>query len=112
MTPKGIRRVLLVACLALLAGCGPRYVSKWDELRPGMTRAEVEALLGPATARFRIDQPGGTFLRDWWQYGDSDSTSPGRSIAVAPPDDIFVVSFGEDGTVSGFRRPTSGRQAD
>ncbi|MDZ4689146.1 MAG: outer membrane protein assembly factor BamE [Planctomycetaceae bacterium] len=50
------RRLLIpVLALALLAGCSPDVVTKgnYDKLRPGMTRAEVEAILGPAHQNYQ-----------------------------------------------------------
>jgi len=50
------RRLLIpLLALALLAGCGADVVtrSNYDRLRPGMTRAEVEAILGPAHQNYQ-----------------------------------------------------------
>lgn len=111
-----MRRGRLLAILLLLvpAGCAaPQYAANWNDLEAGMTRSEVVALLGEPNSRVRLEQPGGRVARERWQYGEDSTTAASPSgLGLAPPDDVFVVTFGADGTVADFRRPLVGRYAD
>ncbi|MHC4099568.1 MAG: outer membrane protein assembly factor BamE domain-containing protein [Planctomycetota bacterium] len=100
--------------LLLLLGCGtPRFATNWSELEPGMTRSEVLDLLGEPSSRVRLEQPGGRVARERWQYGD-DSTGAASptGLGIAPPQDVFVVTFGPTGRVTDYRRPLVGRYAE
>jgi hypothetical protein len=111
--PGGARLVALLLTLAL-AGCGaPRHASSWSDLKEGMTAAEVEALLGKPSSKVHIDHRSGVVLTQRWQYGEpSTPADAAPRLGFAAPDDVFVVYFGADGRVAGYRRPLVGRYAD
>ncbi len=49
-------RFALLLCLTLtLAGCGPEVVTRenFEKSQPGMTRAEVDAILGPGGSNYQ-----------------------------------------------------------
>jgi hypothetical protein len=110
----GARSVLTALLPLVLLGCaGPQYAAHWNELQPGMTHREVEALLGEPTARVRIEGAAGRLVRERWQYGESGPDASIESgLGFSSPDDVFVVSFGTDGRVSDFRRPLVGKHAE
>ena len=110
----GTRSVLAALLSLLLFGCGaPRYASNWSELESGLTRNEVLELLGEPSSRVRLEQAGGHVARERWQYGDesSSATSP-TGLGIAPPADVFVVTFGANGQVASYRRPLVGPHAE
>jgi hypothetical protein len=110
----GARCVLVTLLPLLLLGCGaPRYAANWDELEQGMTRAQVESALGKPDVKVQIDRGQGRVLRARWEYGESSGqVGSVAGLGLAPPDDVFVVSFGADGRVTGLRRPLVGRYAE
>jgi hypothetical protein len=106
--------LLTILLLLVPAGCAaPPYAANWNDLEAGMSQSDVLALLGEPSSRVRLEQPGGRVARERWQYGD-DSTSAASptGLGIAAPEDVFVVTFGTDGTVSSFRRPLVGPHAD
>ena len=107
-------RMLTVLLPLVLLGCGtPPYASNWDELRLGMTRSEVLDLLGEPSARTQIERPDGLVVRERWQYGETSTSTPGGTgLGLAPPDDVFVVTFGANRRVSDLQRPRVGRYAE
>jgi hypothetical protein len=110
----GARSVLAALLPLLLFGCGgPRYASNWSDLESGLTRNEVLELLGEPSSRVRLEQAGGHVARERWQYGDesSSATSP-TGLGIAPPADVFVVTFGANGQVASYRRPLVGPHAE
>ena len=111
----GARSVLAALLLPLLLlGCGtPRYASNWSDLEPAMSRSDVLDLLGEPSSRVRFEQPSGQVARERWRYGD-DSTSAASpmGLGIAPPPDVFVVTFGSNGRVADYRRPLVGRYAE
>jgi hypothetical protein len=114
MRPAG--RAIVAAALAtgLLApaGCAPpQYEQNWQSLRPGMTRDQVEALLGkpsstyvPPPAKGEDAAPGRP--RERWQYGDTLSSLGTRALFPDEADErAWRVFFGADGRVTEFERP-------
>jgi hypothetical protein len=113
----GTRRA--VAVFALLAataavGCeSPAYEVNWNRLRPGMTRADVESMLGqPSSTYVPPPQDPSSSMRpnpargERWQYGDTLSSMATRAVFPDEADErAWCVFFGPDGTVSGFRPP-------
>jgi hypothetical protein len=104
----------LVPLLLSPVGCGaPQYASNWGDLEPGMTRSDVVELLGEPSSRVRLEQPGGRVARERWQYGDdtTGAASP-TGLGIAPPHDVFVVTFGANGKVTEYQRPLVGPYAE
>lgn len=103
-------------CAALEVGCAPpAHEAGWDRLRPGMTRPEVEALLGRPSSSTVLrahgedrggkvpDAPSG----ERWQYGDTlSSLATGAVFPDQADERAWCVFFGADGTVTGFRPPS------
>jgi hypothetical protein len=109
-----VRCLFLPLLLLFLLGCGsPRFASNWSDLESGLTRSEVLELLGEPSSRVRLEQPGGRVARERWQYGDdsTSATSP-MGLGIAPPVDVFVVTFGANGKVASYRRPLVGPYAE
>ena len=100
----------LVAAIAMLAACTPHYVAQWGQLTEGMTRADVEEILGRPSAKVLIEQRG-SVLSERWEYGRPRGAVT-TGIAPGAPDDVFVVYFGNDGRVSDTRRALFGRYAE
>jgi hypothetical protein len=115
-----VRRVGLLASAALaasLAGCGAaQHEANWQRLRVGMPRGEVEQLLGRPSSTYvppRDDRGPGTAPArgERWQYGDTLSSLATRAVFADEADErAWVVFFGADGTVSGFRPPAWDRE--
>jgi hypothetical protein len=104
-----------IVAAAALAGCAaPRHEECWSRLRCGMTRPEVEQLLGrPSSTFVPPAAPDGTVPPDRgprgerWQYGDTLSSMATRAMFPDEADErAWCVFFGADGTVSGFRPPS------
>jgi hypothetical protein len=75
-------------CCPLVADSSPQTVSaerRFDQVRVGMTKGEVERLLGPASAMLMSDSP--VTMLSW-------SATPDR-----PPKRWLNVYFGADGRV-------------
>lgn len=107
-----IRRMATAALAASLAGCAaPQHETNWQRLRVGMPRGEVEQLLGRPSSTYvppRDDRgPGPATARgERWQYGDTLSSLATRAVFADEADErAWIVFFGADGTVSGFRPP-------
>jgi hypothetical protein len=100
------------ALVVALSGCAaPQHEANWQRLRVGMPRTEVEQLLGRPSTTYvppRDDRgPGPSPARgERWQYGDTLSSLATRAVFADEADErAWVVFFGADGTVSGFRPP-------
>jgi hypothetical protein len=97
-----------------VAGCeSPAYEVNWNRLRPGMTRADVESMLGQPSSTYVPPPPDpSSSMRpspargERWQYGDTLSSMATRAVFPDEADErAWCVFFGPDGTVSGFRPP-------
>lgn len=64
---KPVRTLMMLVCLLALAGCGKLTEKNYAQLEPGMTIAEVEAVLGSA------DQCDETLGFRQCQWGSDDS---------------------------------------
>jgi outer membrane protein assembly factor BamE (lipoprotein component of BamABCDE complex) len=90
---------------SLIAGCAMQCQEQFGSLREGMTKAEVEELLGKPSSRWPGERPGeeGT---ERWQYGDNLSSLATSGVFREPDTNrVFVVWFTADGTVSSYSRP-------
>jgi hypothetical protein len=113
----GMRRAVAVFALlaaSAVAGCeSPAYEVNWNRLRPGMTRADVESMLGQPSSTYVPPPPDpSSSMRpspargERWQYGDTLSSMATRAVFPDEADErAWCVFFGPDGTVSGFRPP-------
>lgn len=108
------RRAAALAAAALaLAGCeAPQYESNWPRLKVGMTRPEVEGLLGRPSSvhapRKPTPKPGDTVAPapqgERWQYGDTLSSFATGAVFPDEADErAWCVFFSPDGKVIAFR---------
>ena len=97
---------LLAIALALLAGCESQYQENWGRLKPGMTRTQVEDLLGAPSSRYepRSDDGKVVVSQERWQYGDNlSSLATGAVFPGEPHPHAWVVWFDEKGQVASFQ---------
>jgi hypothetical protein len=117
-----MRRVVVAACAAVvaLAGCATTaYEVNWNRLRTGMSRDDVQGLLGQPSSRHlpkpnEDGTPPAPGRGERWQYGDTLSSFATGAVFPEEADERSRrVFFGDDGTVSGFRAPewAEGKQA-
>jgi|LauGreDrversion4_2_1035121.scaffolds.fasta_scaffold177565_3 hypothetical protein len=111
--PRAAAGFALLASIAA-AGCEtPAYESNWNRLRPGMSRADVESMLGRPSSTYVPPPPDpSSSMRpnpvrgERWQYGDTLSSMATRAVFPDEADErAWCVFFGPDGTVTGFRPP-------
>lgn len=125
--------------LALMAtGCAssgkpPKYVTNWDQIKPGMSKSQVSKLLGlphlvstqpdarvhvsvpdpnDAWSGFRQDVDAVFSDGELWQYGKyrlSDYEEPPELLSGSPRS--FQVFFDSHGKVTHYRRPVDGPYA-
>lgn len=98
-----------VLCLTI-AGCAMQCQENFGSLREGMTKPEVEALLGKPSSRWPGERPGeeGT---ERWQYGDNLSSLATSGVFRAPDESrVYVVWFNADGIVSSYSEPAWSRE--
>ncbi len=109
-----------LAAVAALAGCAtPAYEVNWNRLRTGMSRDDVQGLLGQPSSRHlpkpnEDGTPPAPGRGERWQYGDTLSSFATGAVFPEEADErSWRVFFGNDGTVSGFRAPewAEGKQA-
>jgi len=74
----------------------------WKRVRVGMTKREVEALLGEAPCKRTTTREHVANGQDWWEYGYASSI-----FAPAPDNRSHVVYFDSDGRVASISEPTS-----
>jgi hypothetical protein len=91
-----LRRILApLAALVALTGCALQARENFYAVRPGMTTAEVEELLGKPSSRWPTDD-GGTRL----QWGDNlSSLATDAVFADAEPEHVWIVWLDERGQV-------------
>jgi len=104
-----------IPAIAVLGCAPPAHEAHWDRLRTGMSRPDVEALLGHPSSSviLRSHQPAaagsppGAPVGERWQYGDTLSSLATGAIFPDQADErAWCVFFGADGTVTGFRPPS------
>ena len=99
-------RAFLLGVPVLMLACESQYQENWGRLKPGMTRAQVEDLLGTPSSRYEPRTENGQVIVDRarWQYGDNLST---LATGVVFPTDAdaraWAVYFDAEGRVSRFR---------
>ena len=97
--------VVAVACVAA-SGCESRYQENWERLKPGMTKVQVEDLLGEPSSRYepRTDNGRVVIAEERWQYGDNLSTlATGAVFPSEAHPRAWVVYFDDKGQVKSFR---------
>jgi hypothetical protein len=131
---KPASRFCLVLILVLFAfGCASYHVARncdarWSQLHRGMSKTEVRRILGePRAMSEPLDVPPGTtnsvntdvvgaivfktLFDGWferWEYGHFGF----MENLLGPSDKAFIVYFGSDGKVAGWRRPKIGPYAE
>jgi hypothetical protein len=119
------RRTLLVALVALAVVVAVGVVALWPRPRPqpssritrenfdrikvGMTRAEVEAILGPEgdhrTRHGETEMLDGSWNPDWTHDGPLMATwrdpAGGPSVGVWISDSVFILIYFDDDSVTG-----------
>ncbi len=106
MPSVGCRHIILAASLTLIA-CESQYQENWDRLKPGMTKTQVEDLLGQPSSRFEQRADNGKVIvpEERWQYGDNLSTlATGALFPSEAHPRAWVVYFDEKGQVRAFRK--------
>jgi hypothetical protein len=109
---RGSLRAAAAWIVVLLAACStPAHEANWNRLRTGMSRDEVQALLGEPSSR-RVPKPNDDGSPhppgrgERWQYGDTlSSLATGAVFPEEADERSWRVFFADDGKVSGFRAP-------
>ncbi|MSR19217.1 MAG: outer membrane protein assembly factor BamE [Phycisphaerales bacterium] len=99
---------LAIVGMTALTGCESQCQQQFASLKNGMTRAQVEELLGKPSSKFEpSEEPGATLLsQERWQYGDNLSTLvTGAMYPTGAPDRVWVVYFDDQGLVSSMHPP-------
>jgi hypothetical protein len=92
-----------IASLCLSQGCESKYQDNWGKVHTGMTKQEVEALLGPPSSKYDAKEVDGEVVvaEDRWQYGDNLSTlATGALFPSQAHPHAWAISFGPSGRVS------------
>lgn len=103
--PPGSRIVLMLVLL-WIAGCESQYQENWGRLKPGLTKPQVEELLGPPSSRYepRSDGAKAVIAQERWQWGDNlSSLATGAVFPGEPHPHAWVVWFDEKGRVASFQ---------
>jgi outer membrane protein assembly factor BamE (lipoprotein component of BamABCDE complex) len=96
----------MLPLILLLSACESRHQENWGRLKVGMTRMQVEDMLGEPSSRYEPRTENGKVIvpEERWQYGDNLST---LATGVVFPSDAdaraWAVYFDADGRVSRFR---------
>ncbi len=89
--------------LCFAQGCESKYQDNWGKVHTGMTKQEVEALLGPPSSKYDAKEVDGEVIvaEDRWQYGDNLSTlATGALFPSEAHPHAWAISFGPSGRVS------------
>ncbi|NBX25450.1 MAG: outer membrane protein assembly factor BamE [Planctomycetes bacterium] len=100
-------RILIALALLWVVACESQYQENWDRLKPGLTREQVEHLLGPPSSRYEPRSEDGKVVIEQarWQYGDNlSSLATGAMFPGEPHPHAWVVWFDEKGMVTTFQR--------
>jgi SmpA / OmlA family len=88
-----------------LTGCATQCQENFSLLKPGMSKAQVEDLLGKPSSRWPSQRPGeeGT---EHWQYGDNLSSLTTTGVFKEPDSSrVFVVWFDANGNLTSYSEP-------
>jgi len=92
-----------MASLCCAPGCETKYQDNWGKVHTGMTKQEVEALLGEPSSKYTAKEVDGEVIipEDRWQYGDNLSTlATGALFPSQAHPRAWAISFGPSGRVS------------
>lgn len=93
------------AAIAIPSGCATQCQENFGAVREGMSKAEVETLLGAPSSRWPGDGPGEEG-RERWQYGDNlSSLATGGLFREPDTSRVYAVWFDEKGNVVSFSQP-------
>lgn len=96
----------LLGASLLLGACGAKWETNHRLVKPGMSEAEVEELLGEPSSRVRVPAIGRRPALMRWQWGDSLSTlATGRLYPDSIPERVLAVGFDEHAKVEFVRAP-------
>jgi SmpA / OmlA family len=102
-----MRRAVVLALVALVTlACESRHQENWSRLKPGMTKTQVEDLLGEPSSRYEPRTEDGKVIvaEERWQYGDNLSTlATGAMFPSEAHPRAWVVYFDDKGQVTTFR---------
>ncbi len=86
--------------------CESVYQENWGRLKPGMTKEQVEELLGSPSSHYEPRSEDGRVIiaQERWQYGDNlSSLATGAMFPSEAHPRAWVVYFNEQGQVTSFR---------
>lgn len=91
--------------IGLPSGCATQCQEHFGAVREGMSKEEVETLLGKPSTRWTGERPGEEG-RERWQYGDNlSSLATGGLFREADTSRVYAVWFDENGKVVSFSQP-------
>ena len=97
---------LLALIVASMVACESLHQENWGRLKPGMTKSQVEELLGAPSSRYEPRSEGGQVVveQERWQWGDNlSSLATGAMFPGEPHPHAWVVWFDEKGRVATFQ---------
>lgn len=89
-------------------GCESQYQENWSRVRAGMTKEQVEHLLGPPSSKYQAKTEDGKVIiaQDRWQYGDNLSTlATGAMFPEEPHPRAWSIKFDSYGKVTEIQVP-------
>jgi outer membrane protein assembly factor BamE (lipoprotein component of BamABCDE complex) len=100
--PSAVAALVISACgLTALAGCAAQCSENFYAMHKGMTKGEVQELLGAPSSTWDGDE---NTVR--WQYGDSlSSLATSGLFHDADTARVWVVWFDSEGRVTDFSEP-------
>jgi hypothetical protein len=102
-----VSTIALVMLALLPAGCASqRVVDRFGEIRTGMTRDEVVAILGEPSSRWPLSQASDGLDGERLQWGDGLSSLASSSVYRGKPDRAYSVEFDGSGKAVSKAAPT------
>lgn len=92
----------------LLGSCSTGRIDRFSEVKEGMSKEQVEAILGVPSSRFEreVDDQGRIFRLERWQYGDTPGTlATGALFSEHPSNRVWAVYFDDEGKVLDVAEP-------
>jgi hypothetical protein len=105
---RAARSLALAAALLGAAACESQYQDNWSKVRLGMTKEQVEALLGKPSSTYAARTEDGKVVvaEDRWQYGDNLSTlATGAMFPAEAHPRAWAIKFDAAGRVSSIQVP-------
>jgi hypothetical protein len=101
-----VSTIALVMLALLPAGCASqRVVDRFGEIRTGMTRDEVVAILGEPSSRWLFSQASDGMDGERLQWGDGLSSLASSAVYHGKPDRAYCVDFDRAGKVADKAAP-------